>query len=156
MKRRIALLVAALVVAAPAIVVLNGAQAGATISFTFTEHLTNVEAVINGQRTLTPMTLPSPGDMFLFRADLLQNGVVVGYSINDCTETFNLNSVCNTVFAFTGKGDLMGTALTRGEPSVYDEAITGGTFAYRNAHGDAHATYNGGADVHWTVNFVTQ
>jgi len=156
MRRHLTLLVAALAVAAPAFVILNSPQAGATTRFSFTEHLTNVEAVINGQRTLTPMTLPGPGDTFLFRADLLQNGLVVGYSINDCTETFNLNSICSTVFAFTGKGDLMGTALTRGEPSVYDEAITGGTFAYRNAHGDAHAVYHGGADVNWTVNFVTQ
>jgi len=155
MKRRLALLVAAVAVAAPALVILNSAQAGATTRFSFTEHLTNIEAVINGQRTLTPMTLPGPGDTFLFRADLLQNGTVVGFSNNVCTETFNQNAICNTVFAFTNRGDLMGTALTRGVPTVYDEAITGGTFAYRNAHGDAHAVVNG-ADVDWTVNFVTQ
>ena len=65
------------------------------------------------------------------------------------------NALCDTVFAFTNKGDIVGTALVRGSPSVYDEAITGGTFAYRNAHGDAHAVVNGG-DVSWTVNFVTQ
>ena len=155
MKRRLALLVAAVAVAAPALVILNSAQAGATTRFSFTEHLTNIEAVINGQRTLTPMTLPGPGDTFLFRADLLQNGTVVGFSNNVCTETFKQNAICNTVFAFTNRGDLMGTALTRGVPTVYDEAITGGTFAYRNAHGDAHAVVNG-ADVDWTVNFVTQ
>lgn len=156
MKRRLALLAAAVAVAAPAFVILNIAQAGASTRFSFTQHLTNVEAVINGQRTLTPNTLPGPGDVFLFRSDLLQNGVVVGFSNDVCTETFNLNAMCNTVFAFTNKGDLVATTLTRGGlPGVYDDAITGGTFAYHNAHGDAHAVVSG-ADVNWTVNFVTQ
>ncbi len=155
MKRRLAVLVAALAVATPAFVILNNAQAGANIRFSFTEHVTNVEAVIDGQRTLTPMTLPSPGDTFIFRSDLLQNGAVVGFGNEVCTEAFNQNGICTTVFAFTNKGDLVGTALVRGLPSVYDEAITGGTFAYRNAHGDAHAVING-ANVNWTVNFVTQ
>ena len=155
MKCRIALLVAAVAVAAPAVVILNSTQAGANVAFSFTEHLTNVEAVINGQRTLTPMTLPGPGDSFIFRGDLLQNGAVVGFTNNVCTEAFNQNAICNTVFAFTNKGDLVGTALIRGEPSVYDQAITGGTFAYRNAHGDTHAVIKG-ADVDWTVTFATQ
>jgi len=155
MKRRLALLVAALAIAAPPFVILNSARAGATIRFSFTEHVTNVEAVIDGQRTLTPMTLPGPGDSFLFRSDLLQNGAMVGFGNQACTETFNQNALCTTVFAFANKGDLVGTALVRGLPSVYDEAISGGTFAYRNAHGDAHAVING-ADVNWTVNFVTQ
>jgi len=154
MKRRLVLLVAALAVAAPAFVMLNSAQAGATISFGFTDRFTNFEAVVNGQHTAAPTTV-SPGDTLVFRGDLLQNGAVVGYSTESCTETFNLNALCNTVFAFTNKGDLVGTALVRGSPSVYDEAITGGTFAYRNAHGDAHAVVNG-ADVNWTVNFATQ
>jgi hypothetical protein len=156
MKRRLALLVAAVVIAAPAYVILNSAPAGANVHLSFTQHLTNFEAVINGQHTATPMTLPGPGDTFIFRSDLLQNGVAVGFSNDICTETFNLNAMCNTVFAFTNKGDLMGTTLTRGpDPSVYDDAITGGTFAYRNAHGDAHAVVSGG-NVNWTVNFVTQ
>jgi hypothetical protein len=99
-KLRIALLVAAVAVAAPAYVMVNSTQAGASVRFTFTQHLTNVEAVINGQRTLTPMTVPSPGDSFLFRSDLIQNGVVVGFSNDVCTETFNLDAMCNTVFAF--------------------------------------------------------
>ena len=156
MKRHLTLFVAALAVAAPAFLLLNSAPAGASVHFGFTQHLTNFEAVINGQHTTTPMTLPGPGDTFIFRSDLLENGVVVGFSNDVCTETFNLDAMCNTVFAFTNKGDLMATALTRGpDPSVYDDAITGGTFAYRNAHGDAHAVVSG-ANVNWTVNFVTQ
>jgi len=154
MTRRLILLVAALAVAAPAFVILSGSQAGANISFGFTDRFTNFEAVINGQHTSTPTTV-SPGDTLIFRGDLLQGSVVVGYSTESCTETFNHNALCNTVFAFTNKGDLVGTALVRGSPSVYDEAITGGTFAYRTAHGDAHAVVDGG-DVNWIVNFVTQ
>ena len=154
MTRRLILLVAALAVAAPAFLIISSGQAGANIRFGFTDRFTNFDAVVNGQHTSTPTTV-SPGDTLIFRGDLLQSGVVVGYSTESCTETFNLNALCNTVFAFTNKGDIVGTALVRGSPSVYDEAITGGTFAYRNAHGDAHAVVNGG-DVNWIVNFVTQ
>jgi len=154
MKRRLAVLVAALAITAPAFLILGSGQAGANISFGFTDRFTNFEAVSNGQHTSAPATV-SPGDTLIFRGDLLQGGVVVGYSTESCTETFNLNALCNTVFAFTNKGDLVGTALVRGSPSVYDEAITGGTFAYRNAHGDAHGVVTG-ADVNWTVNFVTR
>jgi len=159
MKRRLALLVAAVAIAVPAFLIVNGAQAGATTRFSFIQRPTNFEALINGQHvvTFTPNTTAGPGDSFIFRSDLLQNGVVVGYSNDVCTETFNSFALCNTVFAFTGRGDLIATFLSRGAfPKTYDDAITGGTFAFRNAHGDAHAVFNGSTDVSWTVNFVTQ
>jgi hypothetical protein len=38
---------------------------------------------------------------------------------------------------------------------VFDVAVTGGTFAYRNAHGDAHAVQINDTDTSFTLNLVT-
>jgi hypothetical protein len=159
-RRRFAVLVAVVAVAAPAFIMLTSSSAGAQFRFSFTEHLTNFEATVNGQRTLNPATPPGPGDSFFLRNDLLQNGVVVGFDNIQCTVTFNDNTICSGVAAFTNKGDIVLTGLLRdgatlANPKVFDAAVTGGTFLYRNAHGDAHAVVNG-FDVNWTVNFVTQ
>jgi hypothetical protein len=161
MKRRLALFVAALFVAAPAVVMLQSTQAGATIEFGFTEHPTNAEFVINGQKTLQPTAPPGPGDVIVFREDLLQGSTNIGYDNGTCTVTFNNNAFCVAVFAFTNKGDITVTALLRngameGQPAVFDAAVTGGTFAYRNAHGDGHAVNQPNGDTAWTLNLVTQ
>ena len=161
MIRRLALLVAAIAVAAPVLIMTNVGAAGATFEFTFTSHPTNFEAIIGGHATVNPSAQPGPGDTFIIRDDLLEGTTNVGFDNVTCTVTFNDNLLCNAVFAFTGKGDLMGTALLRGGaggngPSVFDGAIEGGTFAYRNAHGDVHITTQPSGDSQNTVNFVTQ
>src|SRR5258708_2800379 len=143
MIRRFAFLVAAIAIAAPILIIANIGSAGATFEFSFTSHPTNFEAVIDGHATLNPSSPPGPGDRVIIREDLLQGTTNIGYSNIVCTVTFNDNELCDALFAFAGKGDLTGTALIRGGagqsgPSVFDGAVTGGTFAYRNAHGDAH------------------
>ena len=161
MIRRLALFAGVVAVAVPALMVVATAPAGATFEFSFVSHSTNFEAVIGGHATTDPQSQPGPGDSFVIRDDLLRGSTVIGFDNIVCTVTFNDNTMCNAVFAFTGKGDLMGTALLRGGagqsgPSVFDGAITGGTFAYRNAHGDVHITTlpNGDSENH--VNFVTR
>jgi hypothetical protein len=161
MIRRLALFGAAIAIAVPAVTLFSSAPAGATFEFSFTTHQTNFEAVIGGKATLNPTSPPGPGDSFVIRDDILQNGATVGFDNVICTATFNDNVLCNAVFAFNGKGDLTLAALIRGEtsansPQVFDVAVTGGTFAYRNAHGDAHAVNTSQTDTNWTVNFVTQ
>jgi hypothetical protein len=161
MIRRLALLAAAVAVGAPAFIISNVAPAGATFEFGFSTHETNFEAVIGGHATLNPTSQPGPGDTFIIRDDILQNGANVGFDNVLCTVTFNDNVLCHAVFAFTNKGDITVQALVRGEagqtsPKVFDVAVTGGTFAYRNAHGDAHAVATSDTDTNWTVNFVTQ
>jgi hypothetical protein len=163
MKRRFALLVAALAVATPVVMLLGSTPpAGATFEFTFVEHPTNFEFTVNGQHTLQPTGAFAPGDSLVIRADLVQGGATVGFDNVNCVVTFNDNLLCDAVFAFNGKGDITGTALLRGGvateqgPAVFDGAITGGTFAYRNAHGDAHAVNQPNGDTNWTFNFVTQ
>ena len=74
--------------------------------------------------------------------------------------TFNDNILCSAVFAFTNRGDISGTALVRGGagqnfPTVFDGVVTGGTFAFRNVHGDAHAVLANQTDTNWTFNLVT-
>jgi hypothetical protein len=162
MIRRLVLLAAAIAVAAPLLIIANAGQAGATWEFTFTDHQTNFQAIIGGQSTLNPTSAPGPGDTFVIRDDIIQNGSTVGYDNVACTVTFNDNLLCNAVLAFNGKGDLTATALLRGDagnvtlPYPFDVAITGGTFLYRNAHGDAHVVDTTQGDSTWTVNFATQ
>jgi hypothetical protein len=166
MIRRFALLAAALVVVVPTVALLSTAQAGADVELSFTEHPTNYEAIIGGHMTVNPTSPPGPGDTFVLRGDLLQGSTVIGYDNVKCTVTFNDNEFCDGVFAFAGKGDVFGSALLRGGasasctqqcPAIFDAAITGGTFSYRNAHGDAHAvnTENAAGDTNWTFDFVT-
>jgi hypothetical protein len=136
----------------------GGAHAATTLRFT--EHETNVEYVIGGHATLSPTSPPGPGDSILFRSDLLQNGANVGFLNAQCVVIFNDNLSCGGFFAFNGKGDIYGTGLLRNGasgniPSVFDIAITGGTFAYRNVHGDAHAVVLNATDTDWTLNLVT-
>jgi hypothetical protein len=161
MTRRLASVAAALVVTAPVLVMLSSHPAGANFEFSFTSHQTNIEFVIGGHATVNPTSQPGPGDQAILRDDLLQGGNVVGYDNSICTITFNDNVLCTGVFAFTNKGDVSITTLIRNElvgngPSVFDVAITGGTFAYGNAHGDGHAVNTSATDTNWTFNFVTQ
>lgn len=163
MKRRLAALAAAAVIAVPTVMMLTATQAGANVELTFTERETNIEFVIGGHATLQPTGPFSPGDMLIIRGDLLQGSTNVGYDNVKCTVTFNDNLYCDGVFAFTNKGDVFGSALLRGGagsengPSVFDAAITGGTFGFRNAHGDAHAVSVANSnDTNWTFNLVTQ
>jgi hypothetical protein len=160
MVRRIAVAAGALVVAIPAVLMLTTSGAGATFEFSFTTHQTNFEAVIGGQASLNPTGNLGPGDGFVLREDIIQNGATVGYDNVDCTVIFNDNTLCNAVFAFNNVGDLTLNGLLRGEvgpnsPTAFDVAVTGGTFAYRNAHGDAHAVTVNPTDTNWTVNFAT-
>ena len=161
MFRRVAFAAGALCIAVPTVLILTTSGAGATFEFSFTTRQTNFEALVGGQATLNPPMTLGPGDGFVLREDIIQNGVTVGFDNVDCTVIFNDNTLCNAVFSFAGKGDLMGTALLRGGagatgPSVFDGAIVGGTFAYRNARGDAHITSKPNGDADYIVNFVTR
>lgn len=158
--RRAGAVVGLLAVLAPVTMLVTATSAGATFEFSFTERTTNQEFVIGGKATLTPQSPPGPGDSFVIRADLLQAGAVIGFDNVQCTVTFNDNILCNAVFAFTNRGDISGTALLRGGagqnfPTVFDGVVTGGTFAFRNVHGDAHAVVANQSDTNWTFNLVT-
>jgi hypothetical protein len=161
MIRRLALLVATIAVAVPAVTLFSSAPAGATFEFSFTTHNTNFEFVIGGKGTLNPTSPPGPGDSTIIRDDILQGSTNIGYTNVACTVTFNDNLLCNAVFALTNKGDIHATALIRGGagqnfPATFDGIIDGGTFAYRNAHGDVHVVNQPNGDSQNTVNFVTQ
>lgn len=160
LTRRAGAIAGLLALAVPVTVLLTATSAGATFEFSFTERTTNQEFVIGGKPTLTPQAPPGPGDTFVIRGDLLQAGAVVGFDNVQCTVTFNDNILCSAVFAFTNRGDISGTALVRGGagqnfPTVFDGVVTGGTFAFRNVHGDAHAVLANQTDTNWTFNLVT-
>jgi hypothetical protein len=156
MIRRFFAVVASLAVTAPVVVALTAAQAGANVEISFVERQTNTEFVVNGATTLQPPAALQPGDRIIFRSDLLQGSTTIGFDNGFCTVEFNDNALCEAVFAITGKGDFTAIGLLRGlTPSVFDIAVTGGTFAYRNAHGDAHVVQVNSTDANWTLNLVT-
>jgi hypothetical protein len=68
--------------------------------------------------------------------------------------------LCDAVWAFTGRGDIVGSGLIRDEvdpsgngPSVFDAAITGGTFAYAHASGSIHFVSTGETTTQETFQF---
>jgi hypothetical protein len=139
--------------------VMNAPTAGAGSEFSLIGHQTNIQFVIGAVSSPTPPTGPfNPGDRVLIREDLSRDNAVVGWDNIDCTVTFNDNLLCTALYAINGKGDLHLTALLRGGASqqgtsVFDAIVDGGTFAYRNAHGDAHLTdlANGDTQVTFTL-----
>ena len=150
MKYRILGAIAALVLAGGTLVVATAGQAGAQVEMTLTATQTNFEYVPAGGRpTANPSNnlIPTIGDEIIVRESLSQGSTVVGYDNVVCTDTFNDNALCDAVFAITGKGDIHGTALIRGDfgpnaPSVFDGSIDGGTFAYAHASGMVHVVNN--------------
>jgi hypothetical protein len=143
MKKVLALLVA-LVVGGGVVVAVTATQAGASSEFTAVGHITNVEFVTAKGASLAPSGALVPGDRLVIRADILQNGAVVGYSEDACTVTFNDDVLCDGIDAFTNRGNLHFSGLLRGAvgpsgiPKVFDLIVDGGTFAFHNAHGSAH------------------
>ncbi|MHB8465273.1 MAG: hypothetical protein ACYDH6_06840 [Acidimicrobiales bacterium] len=156
-KLKLGALIGAVGIATGGVFIATAGTAHAWTTVTFTEHETNVQFVVDGHSTLTPpQGDPAPGDQIIFRSDLIQNGVVVGFTNGQCTVIFNNNGLCHAVFAFTNKGDIMITALLRGlQPQVFDASVVGGTFAYNNFHGDAHAVSTNDTDTNWTLNLAT-
>jgi hypothetical protein len=150
MRYRIVGAVAALVLAGGTLVVATAGQAGAQVEMTLTATQTNFEYIpAGGQPTTNPSNnlVPSTGDEIIVRESLTEGSTVVGYDNVVCTDTFNDNALCDAVFAISGKGDLHGTALIRGDfganpPTVFDGSIDGGTFAYAHASGMVHIVNN--------------
>jgi len=136
-------------------------QAGASQEFSVTATQTNFEFIsANGTVTDNPTTPPQLGDRFTLRESLAQGNTVVGYDNVDCSVTFNNNVLCDAVWAFTGRGDIVGSGLIRDEvdpsgtgPSVFDAAITGGTFAYAHASGSIHFVSTGETTTQETFQF---
>jgi hypothetical protein len=143
MKKVLALLLA-LVIGGGVVVAVTATQAGASSEFTAVGHITNTAFVTAKGTSLVPSGPLVPGDRLVVRADILQNGAVVGYSEDGCTVTFNDDVLCEGIDALTNRGDLHFSALLRGAvgpsglPKVFDLIIDGGTFAFHNAHGSAH------------------
>jgi hypothetical protein len=150
--RKALALLAALIVGGGVIVVVTATQAGASSEFTLGSHLTNLEFITAqaGPSTSFPASPMVPGDRFVSRDDLTQNGSPVGHLEAMCTVTFNNEFMCESTFALTNRGDLHASFLLRssqpsvfGLPKVYDLIVDGGTFAFHNAHGSAHIVANG-------------
>jgi len=146
MRYRLLACLSALLLAGGGLIVATAQQAGAQTEFTVVATQTNFEIILaNGTVTQNPTAPLQAGDRFTLRESLAQGSTVVGFDNVDCSVTFNNNTLCDAVWAFTGRGDIMGTALLRDEvdpnsngPSVFDAAITGGTFAYAHASGSIH------------------
>jgi hypothetical protein len=163
MRLRLGLLGVALATLTGGLLIATTTPAGANVEFSVIQHNTNFEAAIGGAAASPnpPQKAPAPGDRFIIRDDLLQGSTNIGYDNIVCTVTFNDNLLCDALFAIINKGDIHGTALLRGGaaangPSVFDGAIDGGTFAYRNAHGDVHIVSLPNGDSQLNFNFVTQ
>jgi hypothetical protein len=143
--RKALVVVLGLLVGTAVAVAATASQAGASSEFTVVSHTTNVEFITSGGASLVPSLPFVPGDRLVERADLTENGAPVGFENAACTVTFNDNVVCDEIWAFTNKGDLQLSTLVRGAagpsgpPAVADLIVEGGTFAFRNAHGSAHA-----------------
>jgi hypothetical protein len=136
-------LLAALIVGGGITVAVTASQAGASSEFTLVAHETNF-VFVQAKGTSPIPSLPlALGDRILVRSDLTENGVPVGYAMEEYTQTFNGTTLSDSVFALTDRGDMHASALVRpgpgvGLPVVWDLSVDGGTFAYRNAHGSAH------------------
>ena len=145
MRNRLLVTFSAILVGGGVLIAATASRAGASSEFTLVAHTTNVEFLTAGGASPVPTGQLAPGDRILLRQDVSQNGTVVGYSNVVCTATFNDNALCDAIIAIRNRGDLHATGLLRGAvgpngiPGVFDTAVNGGTFAYRNAHGDAHA-----------------
>lgn len=147
MRRRVLSVVfvlSATVVRGAAVVAATASRAGASTELSVVGHTTNV-AVVTATGASPALKGPlAPGDRLVLRQDLSRNEQLVGYSNIVCTVTFNDNALCDGILAITGKGDLHVTGLLRGAvgpagvPKAFDSVLDGGTFAYRNAHGDFH------------------
>jgi hypothetical protein len=159
MKARFLLTLGALAAASAGLIIADTSSAGANVEATFTAHVTNIEYVTSSGSSLTAPATLVPGDRTIVRFDDIQGTNVVGFTNAVCTVTFNNNELCDAVSSTTNVGDLSISLLLRGAavafPSVYDGSINGGTFAYRNAHGDFHAVVQSNGDIVITVNFVT-
>jgi hypothetical protein len=144
MRSRLLATFSAILVAGGVLIAATASHAGASSEFTIVAHTTNVEFLTARGASPTPTGPIAPGDRLVLRQDVSKNGVLVGYSNVVCTAMFNDNALCDAIIAIRGKGDLHATALIRGAlgpggiPEVFDTVVDGGTFAYRNARGDAH------------------
>ena len=160
MKVRILLTLGAVVLAGGGLIAATTSTAGADVEATFMSHTTNVEFVTASGASLTPPASFVPGDRLIIRDQDSQGSTVAGSDESSCTVTFNEDLLCEGVAAVTNVGDISFSFLERGgalanPPSVYDGAITGGTFGYRNAHGSFHAVVQPNGDTQVTVDFVT-
>jgi hypothetical protein len=157
MRKRLVFTLCAAVVAGGVLIAATASQAGASSEFTVLGHTTNTEFVTATGGSPLPKGPLSPGDRILVRQDELENGVLVGYSNIACTVTFNDNALCDGVIAIANKGDLHVTGLLRGAagpagiPKAFDSVANGGTFAYRNAHGDIHTVVLANGDQLSTI-----
>jgi hypothetical protein len=144
MRRRALFMLSVGLVGGGALVAATASRAGAATEFTVLGHTTNVEFVTAAGGSAVPKGPLAPGDRIVLRQDLSRNGILAGYSNIVCTVTFNDNALCDGILAITNKGDIHVTGLLRGAvshegvPKVFDSVVNGGTFAYRNAHGDVH------------------
>jgi hypothetical protein len=144
--RRPLVLVATVVIGGGFAVIATASQAGASSEFTVVAHGTNAEFVTATGASIAPTGPLVPGDRLILRADLLQNGAVVGDTEVDCTVMFNSDLLCDGMDSITNRGDLHVTTLLRGAvgpggiPKVFDIVVDGGTFAFQNAHGSGHVT----------------
>jgi hypothetical protein len=157
MRRRLLLTLCAAVVGGGALVGATASQAGASSEFTVLGHTTNTEFVTATGGSLVPKGPLAPGDRILVRQDDSENGALVGYSNIACTVMFNDNALCDGIIAITNKGDLHVTGLLRGAagpagvPKAFDSVANGGTFAFRNAHGDIHTVVLANGDQLSTI-----
>jgi hypothetical protein len=144
--RKVLTLLLALVVGGGIAVGVTASQAEASSELTTVGHITNAEIVTATGGSLAPSAPLVPGDRLLTRADLSQNGAVVGFSEGAGTVEFNGDLLFDGILAFTNRGDLHITGLLRGAfgpsglPKMFDLTVDGGTFAFRNAHGSLHIT----------------
>jgi hypothetical protein len=163
MRLRLLGLIVGLATVTGAVLIATTSSAGASFRFSFTEHQTNVEFAVGGSApsATPPQSAPNPGDRVISRSDLLQGNTKIGFDNVVCTVTFNNDLLCDVVSSITNKGDIHATALLQGGasangPSVFDAVVDGGTFAYGNAHGDAHVVALPNGDNQISVNLVTQ
>src|SRR5579864_1035246 len=132
MKKLLALMLT-LVVGGGIAVIVSASQAGASSEFTLVAHETNVVFVTAKGTSVIPSLPLALGDRILVRSDLTENGVAVGYAVEEYTQTFNGTTLGDSVFALTDRGDLHANALVRpgpgvGLPVVWDLSVDGGTF----------------------------
>ena len=150
--RRPLVLVATVVIGGGFAVIATASQAGASSEFTVVAHGTNAEFVTATGASIAPTGPLVPGDRLILRADLLQNGAVVGDTEVECTVMFNSDLLCDGMDSITNRGDLHVTTLMRGAvgpsglPKVFDIVVDGGTFAFHNAHGSGHVVVQPNGD----------
>jgi hypothetical protein len=153
-------LVAVGALAVASVAVASAASSGARAS----DHPVQVIRLVARQVQVTPLDVGapgfSPGDQEVVAADLYRDGRKVGQNASSCQVVRVANNAATVQCFITlslpdGQISTQGLAISTGAgPGTFSLAITGGTGAYRTAHGQMRVTATATDEVPLTLQLL--